>query len=92
MPHKPLCLILLISKVKFLSYLDVECYCGVVFVSLLFGNLIVYFLFAGEMYITAESRTLLFIILTAAAISGVLLMLFFCQQPMANADFSTVSV
>jgi len=60
------------------------------FASLLFGNLIVYFLFAGETYITAESRTTLFIILTAAGIAGLLLMLFFCQPPTAEAQTDAV--
>jgi len=53
-------------------------------VSLLFGNLIVYFLFADETVITADSRTTLFIILTVAGVAGVFLMVFFCQPPAVN--------
>jgi len=56
------------------------------FVSLVFGNLIVYYLFADETFITAESRTVLFAILTAAGIAGVLVMIFFCQRPITEAD------
>lgn len=59
--------------------------------SLLFGNLIVYFLFADEKHITAESRTPLFIILTAVSITGVLLMLFFCQRPTAEAHTDAIA-
>jgi len=55
-------------------------------VSLLFGNLIVYYLFAGETYITAQTRTVLFIILTAAGIAGVLLMILFRQRRNSEAD------
>jgi len=58
----------------------------VVSFSLLFGNLIVYYLFADETIITAESRTMLFGILTVAGVTGVLLMVFFCQRPAAEAD------
>ena len=81
-----------ISKVKrcFFCILDVwccKCICCAGFGSLLFGNLIVYFLFADETYITAESRTLLFIILTVAGVAGVLLMLFFCQRPTSEATW-----
>lgn len=54
--------------------------------SLVFGNIVVYFLFAGETFITAESRTVLFIILTAAAVAGCLLMILFCQRPTSEAD------
>jgi len=84
-----------LSKVKrCFCVVDVWCCkrirCCAGFVSLLFGNLIVYFLFADETYITAESRTLLFIILTVAAVTGNLLMLFFCQRPTAKADTDAV--
>lgn len=63
-----------------------KCLCNVLYEcvgcgSLLFGNLIVYFLFADETYITSDSRTVLFIILTAACVIGVLLMIFFRQIP-----------
>jgi len=54
--------------------------------SLLFGNLIVYYQFADEMHITDDSRTVLFIVLTAACVIGVLLMIFFCQRPTAEAE------
>ena len=65
---------------------NVSC-CDVLIVfSLLFGNLIVYYLFADETIITAESRTVLFAILTAAGVTGVLLMIFFCQLPVAEAN------
>ena len=79
------------SKIKrcLCIVVDVWCckrvFCCAGFVSLLFGNLVVYFLFADQTYITAETRTLLFIILTAVTATGVLLMLFFCQRPTTEA-------
>jgi len=70
---------------KYFSVINVCCCDVLVVFSLLFGNLIVYYLFADETFISAESRTVLFIILTAAGITGLLLMVFFCQRPVAEA-------
>ena len=82
---------MLTGKVKrCFCVLDVLCNCCAGCVSLLFGNLIVYFLFADETYITADSRTTLFIVLTVAAVTGLLLMLLFCQRPTAEANTELV--
>ena len=59
--------------------------------SLFLGNMYVYFKFGGEVIITAATRTTLFIVLSSAAVAGIVFFLILICIRVSDEDFITIN-